>query len=287
MTTETHECTCASRANPFMPYLAKIRSIEDLTYDVKLFNLELLDPEIREKFEYGVGQFGFVSVFGIGEAPFDISSLGHRKAGIEFAIRRVGTVSRGMHELQVDDVVGVRGPFGNTFPMHEYKGKDLVIIGGGIGMAPMRSVINYIMDFRDDYGDVFILNGARSPQDLVFKPEFEIWQSSPRTRLELTVDRGDESWKGRVDLIPTVVAEVKPSPKNAVAIICGPPIMIKFTLQQLKKLEFGDDQIVTTLESKMKCGIGKCGRCNVGEHYVCLEGPVFTMAQINQFLEEF
>ena len=234
MTTEVLE---GKIANPFLPYLATIRSVEDLTYDVKLFNVEMNDPEMGEKFEYGVGQFAIVSAFGVGEAPFDISSLGHRKSGIEFAIRRVGTVSRALHELQVGDTVGVRGPFGNTFPMDEYRGKDLVIIGGGIGMAPMRSVINYIMDFRYDYGDVFILNGARSPQDLVFKPEFETWQSSPRTRLDLTVDRGDENWKGRVDLIPNVVAEIKPSAKNAVAIICGPPIMIKFTLQQLKKLE--------------------------------------------------
>jgi len=284
MTTEVLE---GKIANPFVPHLAKLRSVEDLTYDVKLFNVELVEPSVRERFEYGVGQFAIVSAFGVGEAPFDISSLGHRGAGIEFAIRRVGTVSRALHELQPGDTIGIRGPFGNTFPMDEYRGKDLVIIGGGIGMAPMRSVINYIMDYRDDFGHVFILNGARSPQDLVFKPEFEIWESSPRTRLELTVDRGDENWKGRTDLIPTVVAEIQPSAANAVAIICGPPIMIKFTLKELKKLNFGDDQIVTTLESKMKCGIGKCGRCNVGEHYVCLEGPVFTMAQINNFLEEF
>ncbi|UCD22403.1 MAG: hydrogenase, partial [Chloroflexota bacterium] len=165
-------------------------------------------------------------------------------------------------------------------------GKNIIIIGGGIGMAPLRPVINNILQRRDGYGELVIINGARTPQDLVFQPEFPTWMKSPRTRLELTVDKGDEQWKGRVALVPDVVKELAPSPDNAIAIICGPPIMIRFTLAGLRNLGFKDNQIVTTLEAKMKCGLGKCARCNIGEKYVCQDGPVFTLEQISQFLEQ-
>ncbi len=154
-------------------------------------------------------------------------------------------------------------------------------------MAPVRSVINYVVANRADFGQMIIIHGARTPADLVFKHEFESWSSASNTILELTVDRRDESWSGREALIPTVVSELAPSASNAVAILCGPPIMIKFTLKELRNLGFSDEQIVTTLESKMKCGVGKCGRCNVGEKYVCMDGPVFTYAEISQLLEEF
>jgi NAD(P)H-flavin reductase len=165
-------------------------------------------------------------------------------------------------------------------------GKNMVIIGGGIGMAPLRPVINRILARRDNYEKLLIINGARTPQDLVFQPEFPTWMEAPRTRLELTVDKGDAQWKGRVALVPDVVKEVAPSPDNAIAIICGPPIMIRFTLTGLRNLGFKDNQIVTTLEAKMKCGLGKCARCNIGESYVCQDGPVFTLEQISQFLEQ-
>ena len=153
-------------------------------------------------------------------------------------------------------------------------------------MAPLRPVINTILDHRDEYGKLLIINGARTPQDLVFAPEFKPWMEASRTKLELTVDRGDERWGGREALVPDVVREVAPSPDNAIAIICGPLIMIRFTLTVLKELDFEDHQIVTTLEAKMKCGMGKCARCNLGEKYVCRDGPVFTMEQISQFLEQ-
>ncbi|MBI2858705.1 MAG: FAD/NAD(P)-binding protein, partial [Chloroflexi bacterium] len=191
------------------------------------------------------------------------------------------------HELDEGARVGLRGPFGNYFPLHEYKGMDIHIIGGGIGMAPLRPVIYTILDHRQDFGKVVVINGARSPQDLVFADEFETWSESPDTRVELTVDRGDDQWKGRVALIPAVVRELSLSAKNSVAIICGPPIMIKFTLAELKKLQFNDHQIVTTLEAKMKCGLGKCARCNVGDKYVCRHGPVFTLEQIGDFIESY
>ncbi len=271
--------------NPFVPYPATLKSVVDLTPDVRLFALEL--DRAEDEFDYKPGQFAFVSAFGVGEAPFGLTSLAHRKEGLQFAVRRVGTVTNALHQLEPGAKTGVRGPFGNSFPLDDYRGKDIIIIGGGIGFAPLRPVINTILDNRDNYGDVLILNGARTPQDLCFAAEFDDWAKSPRTKLELTVDAGDENWNGRVALIPDAVAELQPSPKNAVAIICGPPIMIRFTLTRLKQLGFADQQIVTTLEGKMKCGLGKCFRCNVGDKYVCRDGPVFTFEQISQFIEQF
>jgi len=272
--------------NPFLPYLATLQNVTDLTCDVKLFTLEFNDSAVRESFDYKVGQFVFLSVFGVGESPFTFVSVPY-KTGLEHAIRRVGTVSNALHELEPGAIVGVRGPFGNHFPLEEYKGKNIFIIGGGIGMAPLRPIITTVVDHREDYGDLVIINGARTPKDLVFAPEFDTWAKSPGTRLELTVDRGDENWKGRVALVPSVVSELKLSPQNAIAITCGPPIMIHFTLIELKKLGFTPNQIVTTLERKMKCGLGKCARCNVGLKYVCQDGPVFTLEQISELIEEF
>lgn len=273
--------------NPFVPHLARVEDVIDLTHDVKLFKIDLCDPEVKAGFDYQPGQFIFVSAFGTGESPFGLTSVAYRKGPLEVAVRRVGTVTGSLHELEPGAEVGVRGPFGNHFPMEDFGGKNIHIIGGGIGFAPLRPVITSILDHRDEYGDMLILNGARTPQDLVFANEFDAWAASPKTRLELTVDAGDESWDGRVALIPSVVRELNLSPVNSVAVICGPPIMIHFTLIELKKLGFEDAQIVTTLEGKMKCGLGKCARCNVGDKYVCKDGPVFTMQQISGMLEQF
>lgn len=273
--------------NPFVPHPATLKRIVDLTPDVKLFCVEFDDPALRDSFDYQPGQFGFVSAYGVGESPFGITSTSSKKESVDFAVRRVGTVTNALHELPEGATVGVRGPFGNYWPMDHFKGKDILVIGGGIGFAPVRPVILSVLENRSDYGDMLILNGARTPADLVFKDEFGTWASSPGTRVELTVDRGDDSWTGRVALLPDVLMELSPASKNTVTVICGPPIMIKFTLEKLKILGFGDDQIFTTLEGKMKCGLGKCARCNVGEKYICQDGPVFTFKEISQFLEQF
>lgn len=273
--------------NPFIPYKAILKETTDLTPDVKLLTVELKESDARDNFIYKPGQFAFLSAFGVGEAPFGLTSIHGQNEHLQFAVRRVGTVTAALHELEPESEVGVRGPSGNYFPLDNYEKKDILIIGGGIGIAPLRPVINTILSHREDYGNLLIINGARTPQDLVFSPEFDSWTTSPRTRLELTVDRGDDKWKGRVALIPDALRELKPSPQNAVAIICGPPIMIRFTLQVLKELGFQNSQIVTTLESKMKCGMGKCARCNVGDKYVCKDGPVFTVEQISNFIEQF
>ncbi len=275
------------RPNPFIPFTARLKDSIELTPDVKLLRLELEDEAVRNSLKYQPGQFAFVSAFGVGESPFGITSVAYQKDGMEFAIRRVGTVTNALHELEPGAIVGVRGPFGNYFPMEEYKGKNIVIIGGGIGMAPLRPVIRTILDNRQHYSQLTTIIGARSPSDLVFVNEYESWSALPNTKLELTVDRGDANWKGRVALIPAVVKELQLSPDNTVAIICGPPIMIRFVLVELKALGFAPQQIVTTLEAKMKCGLGKCARCNVGEKYICQDGPVFRLDQISTFLEQF
>ncbi len=272
--------------NPFLPHLATLLRAVDLTPDVRLLTIGFDDPAVADSFDYKPGQFAFLSAFGIGEAPFCLSSLSSRSRELEFAVRRIGTVTAALHEIEPGAGIGVRGPFGNRFPLEQYRGKDMVIIGGGIGMAPLRPVINFILDHRADYASLLIINGARSPRDLVFAPEFDIWAQAPDSRLELTVDRAQNGWNGRVALVPDVVNELQPSPENAVAITCGPPIMIRFTLLGLKQLGFADSQIVTTLESKMKCGLGKCARCNVGDRYICQDGPVFTLEQISSFIEQ-
>ncbi len=274
-----------SLENPFVPYLATLKDVIDLTPDVRLLRVELKDPAVKTSFDYKPGQFALLSAFGEGEAPFGIVSL-PGNGDLEFAVRRVGTVTAALHELEPGDSLGVRGPFGNYFRLEDYAGKRIIIIGGGIGMAPLRPVVNKILQQRGNYGDLLIINGARSPQDLVFAPEFKTWMEAPRTKLELTVDRGDKDWTGRVDLVPDVVKKIAPKPDNAIAITCGPPIMIHFTLIVLKELGFTNNQIITTLEAKMKCGLGKCARCNVGDKYICQDGPVFNLEQISKFLEQ-
>jgi sulfhydrogenase subunit gamma (sulfur reductase) len=273
--------------NPMRPYLGKLVGVKDLATDIKLFQVELNDSQARERFTYLPGQFAFLSAFGVGEAPFGLASVLSRGSALEFAIAKVGTVTAALHAMEEGSIVGVRGPMGNCFPLDEIKGKNVIVLGGGIGGAPLRPVIHTILDHRDDYGHLTILWAARNPSLLVFTDEYDDWQTAPRTELHLTVDQGDESWTGNVGLITELLEKVAPSPENAVTITCGPPIMIKFVMLTLKKLGFTADQMITTLEAKMKCGIGKCGRCNLGEKFVCVDGPVFTYTEISQFLETF
>ena len=269
--------------NPMRPLLGTLAGVKDLADDIKLFQIELNG----ERFDYRPGQFAFLSAFGVGEAPFGLASTPSRTSMLEFAINRIGTVTAALHGLEPGAVVGVRGPLGNSFPLDEMRGKNIVVLGGGIGGAPLRPVVHTIFDNRADYGRLTILWAARKPSLLVFTDEYDAWRSAPDTELHLTVDEGSPPWTGNVGLITQLLEQVAPSPENAAAIICGPPIMIKFVLLGLKKLGFADEQMIMTLEAKMKCGIGKCGRCNMGEIFVCLHGPVFSYTQVSRFLESF
>ena len=273
----------------YYPNLMTVKSIVQETPDVKTFRLAFQDEGAGKEFGFESGQFALYSVFGQGEATFCIANSPTRNGYIEASIKRVGKVTNAFHDLNVGDTVGLRGPYGNSFPLAEMKGKDLIFIGGGIGLAPLRSLIWNCLDNRDDYGDILILYGARSTSDLVYKGELDQWVKMPGIKTVLTVDPGgeDAEWKGEIGFVPTVLEKIKPSSENAIVITCGPPIMIKFVLQSLVRLGFELDQIVTTLEMKMKCGLGKCGRCNIGHHYVCKHGPVFTAAQLTQLPAEF
>ncbi len=272
--------------NIYQPHLMEIIKIIVETGDTKTFHIQFLDEKLRENFHYLAGQFGEYSVFGEGEATFCISSSPTRRGHLEFSVKKVGRVTQALHQLNEGDVIGFRGPYGNYFPLEKFKRKNLLFIGGGIGLAPLRSLINNVVDTRSDYGEITILYGARTPQDLCFKYDLEAWSKDPSLQMVTTVDVGNKDWKGKVGLVPIVLEELKPSPQNAVAITCGPPIMIRYTLRALDKLGFAPDQVWTTLEMKMKCGLGKCGRCNIGPLYVCQDGPVFSLDEIQKFISD-
>jgi len=268
--------------NPYIPELARITDVFDETYDIKTFRIAFEDERRRDEFTYDSGQFAEVSVFGFGEATFDISSSPSQLGSIEFTVKKMGKVTSALHQLGPGSQVGIRGPYGHGWPLADWEGKGIVFIGGGVGLPPLRTALNEILApaNRPMYGKIAIIYGARSPSDLVHTSEYDTWKSADRTELHLTVDAGDDNWTGKVGFVPTLLAEVAPSPKNAVALTVGPPIMIKFVLQELTKLGFADEDVFTNLENRMKCGIGKCGRCNVGPYYVCTHGPVFSYAQL-------
>ncbi|MDY7076867.1 MAG: FAD/NAD(P)-binding protein [Chloroflexota bacterium] len=276
----------AAVTNPMRPYLGRLAGVSDLATGIKLFQVELTEPEGQATItDYEPGQFAFVSAFGVGEAPFGIASI--RGPHLEFAINALGHVTHALHTLEVGDPVGVRGPLGNWFPLDEIRGHDVVVLGAGIGGAPLRPVIQTILDNRDNYGHLTIIWAARTPDLLVFSDEFDEWGSAPDTEFHVTVDQGDEDWSGNVGLITQLLEQVGPSVDNAIAISCGPPIAIHFIFLTLAKLGFAPEQMLTTLEARMHCGIGKCGRCNMGEKFICVDGPVFRQSEIVGFLEGF
>lgn len=277
-------------SNPFLPQMATIMKIIDETSDVKSFQLVFDGQNGKGNFQHKPGQVAMLSVPGTGEAMISITSSPTIKDFLEFSIKKVGRLTDVLHQLEEGCQIGVRGPYGNGFPYELMQGKDLLFIGGGIGLAPLRSLINFVLDEknRQDYGKVEIIYGARSVDDLCFKKDlFEQWSKKPATTVYTTIDRAEPDWNGHVAFVPTYLEEIKPSPENKYAVTCGPPIMIKFVLQALKKMGYRDNQVITTLEMRMKCGIGKCGRCNVGSKFVCLDGPVFFLNQLNELPPEF
>jgi len=270
--------------NVYLPHIAVIEKIIDETPNIRTFHFNFNDRKLQKEFSFESGQFGEYSVFGIGEAPFCISSSPTRRDHLEFTAQRVGRVTNALHRLGVGAEIGFRGPYGNSFPLDFLQGKNLVFIGGGIGLAPLRSLIWNVIDNRSKYKNIALIYGARTPADLCFKYDLDTWGKNKTVNMVVTVDKGDQNWTGRVGVVPKILEEAAPSAKNAVAIVCGPPIMIRFTFPVLTKLGFAPEQMLTTLEKRMKCGIGKCGRCNIGNIYVCRDGPVFSYAQIKNFV---
>jgi NAD(P)H-flavin reductase len=279
--------TDSQNQNPMKPFLGKLVSVKDLATEIKLFRVELMNGGNEAFNAYQPGQFAFVSAFGFGEAPFGIANTPQRGPYVDFAVNRLGSVTTGLHELGEGDIVGVRGPLGNSFPMDAYKGRNLIVLGGGIGGAPLRPVIQTVLDHRADYGHLTILWAARNPSLLVFTEEYDEWRAAPNTNLHLTVDQADEKWDHNVGLITQLLEKVAPSPENAVTITCGPPIMIYYVTRVLAQMGFALKDNYVTLEARMHCGLGKCGRCNLGSKLVCVDGPVFNMAQVGELMETF
>jgi len=273
-----------AQGNVYLPHIAVVEKIIDETYDTKTFHINFKDEKLREEFTFESGQFALCSILGVGEAPFAISSSPTKKEHLEVAVRRVGKLTNAMHRLGEGVEIGFRGPYGNGFPLGLLHGKNLVFIAGGIGLSPLRSLIWNVIDNRDKYNKIDIIYGARTPADLCFTYDLDVWGQDKSVDLVTTIDREHEDWTGRVGLVPMVLEQVAPSADNTVAIVCGPPIMIRFTFPALEKLGFTPEQMITTLEKRMKCGIGKCGRCNIGTIYVCRDGPVFTYAEIKGFI---
>jgi sulfhydrogenase subunit gamma (sulfur reductase) len=269
--------------NLYLPALAPITCIERETPDTATFFLSA--DRVGWRRDYNPGQFVELSVFGAGEAPFCLCQSPTRAAQIEVTVRRTGAVTNRLHELQVGDVLGLRGPFGNWFPYERARGKDLIFVGGGIGLPPLRSFINYVLDHRQDYGTVWVLYGARTPADRVYKTELHAWAKSDQLTLLETVDRGDDGWTGPVGFVTELVRQLKVDPANTMAFSCGPPIMLKAVIAALRALGLEPRDMVTTLERYMQCGIGKCGHCCVGHHYICVDGPVYDYEQIHRLPE--
>jgi sulfhydrogenase subunit gamma (sulfur reductase) len=275
--------------NLYQPHLVRIDKVVDETVDTRTLKLSFVDDAVAQKFDFRAGQFGEYSVFGAGECTFCIASPPTRKGYIEASFKVVGKVTRSMRRLDVGDTMGFRGPYGNHFPLEQMKGESLVFIAGGIGLAPVRCVIWNVLDLRDQFRDVTIIYGARSVGDLVYKNELQDWAKRSDVKLFQCVDPGGETpeWQGDVCFVPSLVEKISPKPEGANAVVCGPPIMITFTLPLLAKLGFPPDRIYTTLENRMKCGIGKCGRCNIGSVYVCKDGPVFTARDLKALPPEY
>lgn len=276
--------------NPYIPYNA---TVEDTWFEtggeraIKTFKVVFDDEDVRKNWSHRPGQCAMIGVLGVGESMISISCSPTEGEFLRFSVMRMGKVTQALHQLEAGDRMTVRGPYGNSFPLEEWEGKQILTIGGGIGQAPMRPIVEYVKANYDRYEGLTMIYGARTSGDLCFKHEFEEMSRDDELSCHLTIDIEEEQWDHNVGFVPQVLMDLNPSPDNTIAVTCGPPIMIRFVLENLKKLGFEDDQIYTTLENRMKCGIGKCGRCNAGGMYVCKDGPVFNYATLKEIPEAF
>jgi NAD(P)H-flavin reductase len=278
--------------NPYLPYPVRIKEIITETEDrnLKTFHFEFINPEDEEKFAYIPGQFAELSVAGQGEIPIGIASSPTEKGSVMFTVNRVGAVTTYLHNMKPGETMGIRGPLGNWYPWEDMEGKNVVIIGGGFAFTTLRSSIIYMIqpENRSKFKDITVVYGARSPGMLLYREDLTQWEQRDDIDMHITVDATeDPDWKYNIGFVPTITEEKITSADNAVALVCGPPIMIKFTQPVLEKLGFPSERIILSLEMRMKCGIGICGRCNIGDQYVCKEGPVFSLAQLKELPAEY
>ena len=274
------------RKETLIPALGVVTDIRIDTPDVKTFRV--VTPDGQKPFSHKPGQCAMLSIPGVGEAMFSITSSPSNEEYMEFSIKKCGCLTNWLHAMDVGQQITIRGPYGNSFPVDDaFVGQNLLFIAGGIGLAPLRSVINYVRHYREKYGNVDIIYGARSKDDLVdYREIIDEWCTEDGIRVHLTIDREQQGWDGHVGFVPNYIAELGIQ-NNCIGVVCGPPIMIKFTLAELEKLGFSKEQVYTTMEMRMKCGVGKCGRCNIGHKYVCKDGPVFRFDQLNELPEEY
>jgi sulfhydrogenase subunit gamma (sulfur reductase) len=271
--------------NIYLPSLARIAGIKEEApgaRGIKTYRLEFVNGG---GFEHECGQCAMISVFGKGESMISIASAPSVKDYKQFSIMRTGRVTTAIHDMKEGDIVGIRGPYGNNFPIDEWKGRNLVFIGGGVGLAPVWPVLQTAVANRADFGKITVFYGARSSRDLMYHEELEALRGV--ADVHLSVDAPEEGWKEFSGFVPSNLLDKPQSPDNAIAITCGPPIMIKFVIKNLSGMGFADEQIYTTIENKMKCGVGKCGRCNTGKDYVCVKGPVYSWAQLKDMPQEY
>ena len=276
--------------NPYLPIPTVVKKTYVETTDRMLRTLDLgfLNEAYEKAFRFTPGQFCELSLLGKGEAPFGIASSPTENGSLRFTINKAGVVTTALHAIEEGTEIGIRGPLGNGYPIDLFEGKDLLVIGGGFAFTTLRSLIVFLLhpQNRSRVKDITVIYGARMPGLLLYREELAEWEKRSDLKLVVTVDWGDKDWKGKVGLVPNVLEEVAPPSENTYAVICGPPIMIKFTFPKLMALRFPNERIFTSLERRMKCGIGKCGRCNIGHLYVCKDGPVFSYAQLEKLPRE-
>jgi NAD(P)H-flavin reductase len=257
--------------------MARIVRIYKMVADNYLFTLRFVDDHIAQTFRHQPGQFVMLSLPGVGEAPISISSPPSRPGVLELCVRRVGRVTDALYRLKTNEVVGVRGPYGNGFPLQDLVGSDLLLVAGGLGMAPLRSLLWHSLDNRDKFKRITLMCGARTPADMLFREELVSLADRTDIACLLTVDADPTgAWKHYVGLLPRLFDHAQVDPATTYAAVCGPPIVYKFVLERLLALDFPKDRILMSLERRMKCGIGKCGHCSVGYKYTCMHGPIFT-----------
>ena len=278
--------------NPYLPYPVRIEEITIETEDrnLKSFKVVFLNPEDENRFQYRPGQFAELSVAGIGECPIGIASSPTESGFLLFTVNKAGLVTTALHNMQEGEVLGVRGPLGNYYRLDEMEGRNVVLIGGGFAFTTLRATILYLLapENRDRFGSISVVYGARDEGMLLYKKELAAWQLRSDIDMHITVDCSDDPFcKYHIGFVPGITEQKITSAENSVAIICGPPIMIKFTQPVLEKVGFPPEDIIMSLENRMKCGIGMCGRCNVGAEFVCKDGPIMTLAKLNTLPKEF
>ncbi len=269
----------------FLPHIALVDAVRDETPDTKTFTLRFREAVEAEAFRFLPGQFIELSVFGYGEAPFCIASSPTRPGSFETTIRRTGSLTDALHQLGPGAEVGIRGPFGNGFDVEGARRKDLLFVAGGIGLPPLRSLIWNVLDERDSFRSVTVLYGSRTPADLVYKDELKQWEADSSVEFHVTVDNSGPGWTGNVGMVPVLFTKTTLHPESTIAYVCGPPIMIRFVVQDLFMRGFKEESVISTLERMMQCGIGKCNHCAIGHRYVCRDGPVFNFKQIRELVE--